>query len=263
MQDAKDLARFLQIVSGIFGAGALLLCLFKMITNGDEAQSYIKKIKNILIALILILSVTTIINIIPSYINPNSNSNFMSIGKSPTEVKQILATTTYSDKDSKGRKIVMIGGTKCVVTNGDGVSLYYKVDKDDDGNKFISKIGYKTNLFNTIGMKKAKYSDGSDIKVDILKKYQDVQGSWTDGASKQDVFALRIHGTDENNYPANKRFDNNGNSQIYENINSNGWINTSTIGSNFSTSAGRLAVWINSDGDLVISDYIQNLLLKK
>lgn len=248
LSSAKDLARFLQIISGIFGVGALLLCLFKIVTNSDESQGYIKKIKNILIALILIFTVTSIINLIQDYIKPDSDSNFMSIGKAPTNVEKILASTSFSDKDSKGRQILMIDGVKCVVTKKNQ-QLYYKYDKET-GNLRIKTndnvIGGISTFFS--GLKK------SNIYVDVIKKYNDVQGSWTKTANFTDEYAFKLSSSTAENTYTGRVTDDKGNYLVYEKINSDGTVDrSSSLGSNYSLSIGQLVAWTDSNGDLLIS----------
>lgn len=257
LASAKDLARFLQIFSGIAGAGAILVCLFKMVTNSDEAQGYTKKIKNILIALVLIFSVTSIINLTQRYVNPNSDSSFLTIGKAPQAPPQILATTTYSDKDSKNREIVFINGAKCVITKKD-CNLRYKVDKESGEVKFKVSQNWMSGIGNGIsgifgGWKNSK------IKVDELKLYQDTQNSWTKTSITTEPYAYRLSNTDENIYPSNLRYDKDGNCRLFDEIGDDGKIKFNydnngkiIVGSKFSTRMGQLVAYLDN-GDWVVT----------
>lgn len=166
MDTVKDLARYLQIISGIFGAMAIFVCLIKMISAGDEAQNYIKKIKNILIALVLIYSATMIVNLVTHYFDTSQ----LSVGSKPSDVTipKIAGTSTFSDKDKNGREIVVIDGIKCVVYKTNQ-TIYYKYSSD--GSIQFSVNGYESDDSYS-GYRWYKVN----AKVDLIKKYSDSQG---------------------------------------------------------------------------------------
>lgn len=154
-----DIKNFLLTFSGIICAITILICLFKGVMNSDEMPKYIQKIKNSLIALILILTVTNIVNIIKTYFL----SSEIGIGKTNNSFNTISDSLKTNDTDKLGREVVFINNEKYVVTNRNE-DLYIGVDS-----YAVSSNLFDHTVSNILGYEK------TNLKVDVLKKFGECQ----------------------------------------------------------------------------------------
>ena len=154
MEYAKEIVGFLQWIAGISCVVSILVSIFKMVTEEDTRGIYIIRIKHSLIALVLIYTISIIINLVPTYF---TNAN-IGIGKIDKNNKALMISDSVEDKDSQKREIVYISGQKCVVTDVNQ-ELFYKKNGDD-----ITFTPFPFMAKNT------------GIKVDIIRKFSSSQG---------------------------------------------------------------------------------------
>lgn len=175
---------------------SILISLFKGLMNSDEFPAQIKKIKNSLIAVVLIITISTTFSLIQGYYFNNgvayTDNTYFGIGKLPsnTGLEFINDNTSLNDNDKEGREVVIIDGEKYVVTSGDK-KLYGK--KHDDGS------------WSCINMWVYGYED-MNVWVDELKYFNDCQGFSSGSDLTTKVQLYRVHkkeyysfaGVDEN-----------------------------------------------------------------
>jgi len=147
---------------------SIFISLLKGVMNTDEVPNHLKKIKNSLVALILVLTTATIINLIQDYFISSKNSSEFGIGTTTHTFAQIDDNTSLNDEDKQGREIVIIDGQKYVVTDRNVKKFYIWHDEN--------MVYYSTNA--PWGNVDIEFTEG----VDILKKFSKSQGI-TNGAS--------------------------------------------------------------------------------
>lgn len=168
MEYAKEIVGFLQWIAGISCVVSILISIFKIVTEEDTRGTYIIRIKHSLIALVLIFTISIIINLVPTYF---TNAN-IGIGKIDKNNKALMISDSVEDKDSQKREIVYIAGQKCVVTDVNQ-ELFYKKNGDD-----ITFTPFPFMAKNT------------GIKVDIIRKFSSSQGIFK-GVDSQ-IVAYRV-----------------------------------------------------------------------
>lgn len=159
---------------------SIFIVLFKGLVNNDEMQSYIKKIKNSIIAMVLIITTSTIFSLFQGYYFDNGISDdTFGIGKIPDDATLDIINddTTLNDNDKLGREVVIINGEKYVVTSRDK-ELYGK-KKDDNSWEFINSWSYGYEKMN--------------VRVDALKYFSDCQGFSCGADLTTKVQLYRIH----------------------------------------------------------------------
>lgn len=192
MANLKDIVSFLMIFSGIICAVSIFISLTKILLNSDDSIVYVKRIKNSLVALVLVLTIVNIVNVTQRYFSSVSDSDF-GIGKiSPNiEIATIDDTFKDSSKDKDGREVVFINNYKFVVMNTKQVYISEWNNGFQVGTlsnkQIISGYALDNNLYLT------------NIYVDELTSFIDGQGFW--GGRTSDIKALRVH-LDE--YDSNK-----------------------------------------------------------
>jgi len=191
--EVLEVVGYLKWISGILCVVAILISLFKMVTEEDGSQ-YKVKIKHALVALVLILTVTGFVNLIPSYFSTAD----IGIGAVPAEagnIIQIGGSTSLSVKDKDGRELLMIDGIKCVVYKEDQELWYHVKNESLDvdniyvgGHNFwvMGSLKLTSNTQTVTGWRKAE-----GITVDNIKQYSKSQGSGS-GRTK-DTYAVRVH----------------------------------------------------------------------
>lgn len=86
MEYAKEIVGFLQWIAGISCVVSILISIFKIVTEEDTRGTYIIRIKHSLIALVLIFTISIIINLVPTYF---TNAN-IGIGKIDKNNKALM-----------------------------------------------------------------------------------------------------------------------------------------------------------------------------
>lgn len=174
---------FLYALGIIVCVMSILISLFKGLINNDEMPSHLKKIKNSLVAVVLIITVPTTFSIIQGYFFNNGVSytgdTYFGIGKLPegTGLDLIDDNTSLNDNDKEGREIVIIDGDKYVVTSRDK-ELYGK--KGENGSWSFANIWFW-------GCEDMK------VRVDTLKYFNDCQGFSGGSDLTTKVQLYRIH----------------------------------------------------------------------
>lgn len=135
MENLKSIAGFLTIISGIVCTVSILICLIKMLTT-EDSSTYKSKIKNSLIALVLISSICVFINVFGNYFNTSE----MGIGKTNKEIGMLGDSSLVSDKDIQEREIVVINNIKYVVTDRN-----VKLHKRTGDGKILQGVGTPPN----------------------------------------------------------------------------------------------------------------------
>lgn len=174
---------------------SILISLFKGITNNEELSSHLRKIKNSLIAVVLIITISTTFSLIQGYYFNNgvsfTDDTYFGIGKLPEDAKLDLIddNTSLNDNDKEGREVVIIDGEKFVVTSRDK-KLYGK--KNENGWSYADMwfFGY----------------EDMNVWVDSLKYFNDCQGFTSGSDLTTKVQLYRVHkkeyysfaGVDEN-----------------------------------------------------------------
>lgn len=191
----KAILDFMYALGIITCVMSILISLFKGLMNTDEMPSQLKKIKNSLIAVVLILTLTTTMSVMQSYFFNNgvsyTDDTYFGVGKLPegTGLKFIDDNTSLNDNDKQGREVVIIDGEKYVVTSRDK-KLYGK--KNENGWSFADMWIYG-------------YED-MNVWVDALKYFNDCQGFTSGSNLTTKVQLYRVHkkeyysfaGVDEN-----------------------------------------------------------------
>lgn len=149
---------FLGVVAGIACAGMIVVSVFKiMVGDETEHKKYITRIKNGLIALILIICISTIKNTVLQYFpyvqSSDAIGDFSDIQISLTEG---ALTDTYEDVD--GRSVIRVDGNYYVNT----------------GEKLINIGGFW---------------DSYKVWCSVYKLYDDCQGL-TKGAMADDIYYM-------------------------------------------------------------------------
>lgn len=158
----QQILNFIYLFGIITCIVSIFVSLLKGVINNDEFPNYLKKIKNSLVALILVLTTATIINFTQDYFILSKNSSDFGIGTTTHTFAQIDDNTSLNDEDKQGREVVIIDGQKYVVTERNVKHFY--VWKEDDN------ICYSCNA--PWGSTEIEFTDG----VDILKKFSESQG---------------------------------------------------------------------------------------
>lgn len=210
MDNLKDIVSFLMIFSGVICATSILISLAKILLNSDDSIVYVKRIKNSLVALVLVLTVVNIVNVTQRYFSSISDSDF-GIGKISQDIEIATIDDTFKDssKDKDGREVVFINNYKFVVMNTKQIYISEWNNGFQVGTlsntQIISGYALDNNLYLT------------NIYVDELVSFIDGQGFW--GGRTSEIKALRVH-LDEYDNNKNKDvdeytkpFDESGNSQ--------------------------------------------------
>ncbi|MBO5348530.1 MAG: hypothetical protein J6A89_01730 [Clostridia bacterium] len=161
---------------------SILIALFKGLVDTDEMPVYLKKIKKSLIALVLVITISTTVSVTQNYFFSNgvsySDDTYFGIGKLPenTGLEYIDDNTSLNDNDKEGREVVIIDGEKYVVTSRDK-ELYGK--KQDNGWSFADMYVYG-------------YED-MKVRVDALKYFNDCQGFSSGSDLTTKVQLYRVH----------------------------------------------------------------------
>ncbi len=139
-----QIVNWIGVIAGIACTAMIVYSCIKIFFSDEgEKNRYIKRIKNGVIALILIISISEVVRVVSVYFKPDKNNT--SIGNFDyvkTTMKQSVAETK---KDKKDRNIIIIDG-----------ELYVKVYDD-------MKVGFNG-------------SWSKQIIVDCYKRYDDCQG---------------------------------------------------------------------------------------
>lgn len=158
----QQILNFIYLFGIITCMVSIFVSLLKGVMNNDEMPNHLKKIKNSLVALILVLTIATIINFTQDYFILSKNSSDFGIGTSTHTFAQIDDNTSLNDEDKQGREIVIIDGQKYVVTDRN-VKHFYVWQEEN-------MIYYSTNA--PWGNCDVVFTDG----VDVLKKFSESQG---------------------------------------------------------------------------------------
>ena len=145
-------------IAGLACAGMIVMSVIKIAT-GDEsdAKLYLRRIKNGIIAFILIFSVTTVTRlIVDSYIG-TSEANIGDFGDHAIAIGKADSNIRDTAKDLQNRQIINYNGQKLVRTD---------VDHEIKEGRFFHKI---------------------KIKVDIYRDFNDSQGA-TKGWSSEKLY---------------------------------------------------------------------------
>lgn len=178
----KAILDFMYALGIITCVMSILISLFKGLINTDEMPSQLKKIKNSLIAVVLILTLTTTMSVMQSYFFNNgvsyTDDTYFGVGKLPPDANLDLIddNTSLNDNDKLGREVVIINGEKYVVTSRDK-QLYGK--KNDNGWEFINMWVYGYEAMN--------------VWVDALKYFNDCQGFTNGSDLTTKVQLYRVH----------------------------------------------------------------------
>ncbi len=168
---------------------SIFISLFKGLINNDEMPSHLKKIKNSLIAVVLILTISTTMSIIDGYFFNNgvsyTDDTYFGVGKLPNDANLELIddNTSLNDNDKLGREVVIINGDKYVVTSRDK-ELYGKKTGDNTW-EFLNMWAYGYEKMN--------------VRVDALKYFNDCQGfsSGSDLTTKVQLYRIHKQSYDE------------------------------------------------------------------
>ena len=179
----KAILDFLYALGIITCVMSILISLFKGLINTDEMPSYLRKIKNSLVAVVLILTTSTTMSIMQGYYFNNgisfNDDTYFGVGKLPEDANLDLIddNTSLNDNDKLGREVVIIDGDKYVVTSRDK-KLY---GKKLDGNywEFSNMWSYG-------------YEDMT-VWVDALKYFNDCQGFTSGSDLTTKVQLYRVH----------------------------------------------------------------------
>ena len=158
----QQILNFIYLLGIITCIISIFMALLRGVMNSDEMPNHMKKIKNSLIALVLVLTISTTINLTKDYFENSKNSEEFGIGITTHTFAQIDDDTSLNDKDKQGREIVIIDGQKYVVTERN-IKHFYIWQEDN-------MIYYSTNA--RWGSVDIVFNDG----VDILKKFSESQG---------------------------------------------------------------------------------------
>lgn len=204
MANLKDVAQYLIILSGIACTMSILISLVKLLLNSDDSPIYYKRIKNSLIALILILTIVNIVNLTQKYFSSAFQGSDFGIGKINPNIEVATIDDTFKDnsKDVDGREVVFINNYKFVVVRTK--SMYISEWK---GYFYVGTLG-------TFESRNGYYL--TNILVDELVPFADAQGFWK--GTQSEIKALRLHkveyesNTNKNPDDYTKPFDSKGNS---------------------------------------------------
>lgn len=164
----QQILNFIYLFGIITCMVSIFISLLKGVMNNDEMPNHLKKIKNSLVALILVLTTASIINFTQDYFILSKNSSDFGIGTTTHTFAQIDDNTSLNDEDKQGREVVIIDGQKYVVTDRN-IKKFYVWQED-------GMIYYSIN---------APWKDCEVVfteGVDVLKKFSESQGL-TNGAS--------------------------------------------------------------------------------
>lgn len=198
MTNLKDIVSYLIFFSGIACTMSIFISLIKLLLNSEESPVYIKRIKNSLIALVLVLTIVNIVNVTQRYFSSISSDGDFGIGKLPSDVEIATIDDTFKDssKDKDGREVVFINGYKFIVINTRPLYISEYNNGFTLGTLNNSQIITGYVLDNNLHL--------TNIYVDELVSYIDGQGFWS--GLKSDIKVLRVH-KDEYNNNKNKDVD--------------------------------------------------------
>ena len=158
----QQILNFIYLFGIITCIVSIFVSLLKGLMNTDELANQLKKIKNSLVALIMVLTTATTINFTQDYFIASKNNGEFGIGTTTHTFAQIDDNTSLNDEDKQGREIVIIDGQKYVVTDRNVKSFYIWQDEDT--------VYFSTN---------APWEDADIVftdGVDLLKKFSESQG---------------------------------------------------------------------------------------
>lgn len=140
-------------IAGISCVAMIVFAIFKIMTGDEQDKSrYLRRIRNGIIAFILILSITVITNIVTKYFTPNVNAE-TSIGDfSKVDVDIVQG---ISNNYSPSGQIAMIEGNSYIKTSSD---KKYDVDKSWLSSKKIV-VDYYKDLSQCTGTTKGAFAD--------------------------------------------------------------------------------------------------------
>lgn len=158
----QQLLNFIYLFGIILCIISIFILLLKGVMNNDEMPRNLSKIKNSLVALILIVTIASIINFTQDYFILSKNSSDFGIGTTTHIFAQIDDNTSLNDEDKQGREVVIIDGQKYVVTDRN-INKFYIWQEDNITYYSTNEPWRACEVIFTEG-------------VDILKKFSEAQG---------------------------------------------------------------------------------------
>lgn len=168
-------------IAGIACVGMIVLAIIKIIT-GDEsdAKLYLRRIKNGIVAFILIFSVTTVTRLIVNSYIGTSEANIGDFGEHAIAIGKADSNTRDTSKDLQNRQIINYNGQKLVRTD---------VDHEIKEGTFFHKIKMKVDIYRDFNDSQGATKGWSSQKLYYVYKSSDDLGD-LDGKSKYFIFPV-------------------------------------------------------------------------